>query len=115
VKRLPILVIALLVGAAAPARAWCEATCLAPPASQSAKPHCPSHEPSPDGAAISAADGADCPVIESARPIQAKLDFALAPIAVSTLIVAPQLPSTNAPGHSGTQAPRQPRSIPLRL
>src|SRR6188474_774425 len=68
VKRWSILFVALLVGAAAPARAWCEATCLATAHQESAKPHCPSHEPSSNSPTMAAAKGADCPALESARP-----------------------------------------------
>jgi hypothetical protein len=55
---------ALVVGTAAPARAWCEAACLAP--AHDAKPHCPSHD-STTGTGITAADNADCPVVDTGR------------------------------------------------
>jgi len=115
VSRVSILVIALLVGAATPARAWCEATCLAPAAhSDSAKPHCPSHDSSSNGPVLSAA-GAECPAIESARPIQAKLDFALSPIGATIRTAAPVHRGTHALRHRGTQAPRHPLNLPLRI
>jgi hypothetical protein len=117
VNRLPILVIALLVGAAAPARAWCEATCLEPAVSESAKPHCPSHEPTPAGPSLSAAGIAECPSIESARPVLTKLNFAVA--------VTDLAPHARAPRHHRTSAPLllctpallhpQPIDAPLRL
>jgi hypothetical protein len=66
VRRVAVIVIAVLIGAAAPARAWCEATCLV--ATQDAKPHCPSHDAT-TGLGISAADSADCPIVETARSI----------------------------------------------
>ena len=77
VKRLAILFVAVLLGAAAPARAWCEATCLAPVAvdGDAAPPHCPAHEPPSDTSSIAAADSPECPVVESARPVVAKLNL----------------------------------------
>jgi len=113
-KRLPILIIALLVGAAAPARAWCEATCLGPVASESARPHCPSHEPAPNGSSLSAAD-ADCPSIESARPVLAKLNFAVAVTDLAPHARAPRHPRTSAPLHPCTPAPLHLIDTPLRL
>jgi hypothetical protein len=70
--RCVVLACALMLGAAAPARAWCEAMCLAPSAAGS---HCPSHDPVDGTTNISAGGGDDCPVIESARPpIPVRLD-----------------------------------------
>jgi len=113
---LSILVIALLVGAAAPARAWCEATCLGPAThSESAKPHCPSHESTPNGSSLSAADLADCPAIESARPVLAKLSFAAAVTDIARHARAPKHPSTIAPVHPCTSAPLHLVDAPLRL
>jgi len=116
VQRLSIVIVALLVGAAAPARAWCEATCLATAHQESAKPHCPSHEPSSDGPSIAAADTADCPVIESARPVPTKLD-----LNHSILTAASHL-RTPAPSHLRTLAPSHlrtsgffERAVPLRI
>jgi len=115
VKRLSILIVALVIGAAAPARAWCEATCLVPAAhSESAKPHCPSHE-STNGPSVSAADLADCPTIESARPILAKLNFAVAVTDLAPHARAPRHPSTLAPLHPCTLAPLPLIDTPLRL
>ena len=72
-QRLIALLAVAVLGAAAPARAWCEATCLAPTETQ---PHCPTHEPSGDSATISASSIDDCPILESARPtLQARLDL----------------------------------------
>lgn len=68
VHRLTIVLLAVLAGAAAPARAWCEASCVVRAhADTSTRSHCPAHE-STTGNAISASTTADCPVIESARP-----------------------------------------------
>ena len=114
VQRLPILVVALLIGAAAPVRAWCEAACLAP-AHQPAS-HCPSHEASSsDAAAMAATSTADCPVIDAARPVQARLDFAAAPVAFAVRTPAPTHPSPPAPTHPRTAAPSHPGKIPLRV
>jgi hypothetical protein len=85
ITRVIALVSVLLVGLAAPARAWCEASCLAPAHTGSAKPHCPTHEPASSGTSLSATVLNDCPVVESARPtITARLDvqaIAVTPIA----------------------------------
>jgi hypothetical protein len=71
-QRLLIVLAIAVVAAAAPARAWCEAACLAPAESQ----HCPSHEPAGDGARISTSSIDDCPILESARPaLHARLDL----------------------------------------
>jgi hypothetical protein len=116
VQRLSIVIVALLVGAAAPARAWCEATCLATAHQESAKPHCPSHEPSPDGPSIAAADTADCPVIESARPVPTK------PYLNHSIVTAASHLRTPAPSHLRTHAPSHirasrffERAVPLRI
>jgi hypothetical protein len=82
VKRWPILIVALLVGAAAPARAWCEATCAAP-VHASQPSHCPSDEQTPtDGPALSNADATECPAIDAARPAPAKLELGINSTAV---------------------------------
>jgi hypothetical protein len=76
--RFAIVIVAALMGIAAPARAWCEASCLAPAQHGHAptKPHCPTHEPAGDRASISASEIDDCPVIESARQTTvARLDL----------------------------------------
>lgn len=115
-KRLSILIVALVIGAAAPARAWCEATCLVPAAhSDSAKPHCPSHEPTPAGPSLSAAGIAECPAIESARPVQAKLNFAVAVTDIARHALAPLHPTPPAPLHLCTGAPLHLIDAPLRL
>jgi hypothetical protein len=81
VKRWPIIIVALLVGAAAPARAWCEAICSAP-VHASQPSHCPSEEQTPtDGPALSNAGSAECPAIETARPAPAKLELGINPTA----------------------------------
>lgn len=88
VHRFAIVLLALLIGAAAPARAWCEAACTAPAHSgTSTRSHCPVHESTSPGASISAADVGDCPVIEAARPAAAaRIELK----AAATPIQAPQ-------------------------
>jgi hypothetical protein len=69
-----LLACALIVGAAAPVRAWCEATCLAPTAEKPS--HCPAQQPADGAATISASIIDECPVLESARPnVAARLDL----------------------------------------
>jgi hypothetical protein len=60
-----------MIGAAAPARAWCEAACLVPAEIQS---HCQTHGPVDGTTSLSASLVDDCPVAESARPAPARLD-----------------------------------------
>jgi hypothetical protein len=73
VKRWIVIVCAVVLGAAAPARAWCDATCVAPNAQGEA--HCPSHEPADGATSISGTSLDECPVLESARPTApARLD-----------------------------------------
>ena len=63
----------LMLGAAAPARAWCEATCGAPVTESTS--HCPTHNPADGTTALSASLIDNCPVPESARPTaSARLD-----------------------------------------
>jgi len=72
-RLLTVLAIAV-VAAAAPARAWCEAACLAPTAESTQ--HCPTHGQSDDAATMSASSIDDCPILETARPtLQARLDL----------------------------------------
>ena len=117
VKRLAILFVAVLVGSTAPARAWCEATCLAPVASTT--PHCPAHEPSSDTPAIASADSVDCPVVESARPVAAKLELRAPVLSVAAHLAHLRTP---APSHPRTFTPPDLRSFapshlfaPLRI
>jgi hypothetical protein len=63
--RLVIILLALLIGAAAPARAWCEASCLAAP---STTEHCPTRDAASGELSITAAAIDNCPVLEAARP-----------------------------------------------
>ena len=73
-QRLLIVLAIAVVAAAAPARAWCEAACLAPTAESSQ--HCPPHGPSDAGATLTASSLDDCPILETARQtLQARLDL----------------------------------------
>jgi hypothetical protein len=113
-RRLVIMLAIAVVAAAAPARAWCEAACLAPTAEST--PHCPTHEPAGDTATISASSIDDCPILEAARPpLQARLDFQA--LAVGTYAPAldtgtPVTPSSVRP-HSATTIFE--RCTPLRI
>jgi hypothetical protein len=116
--RLVVLLTASVIATAAPLRAWCEATCLAPAhhADASAKPHCPTGEPADGDPKISAGNLDDCPIIEAARPTTfAKLDLAPARLTASSHGAAPEPPGSRAPSHSHAQAPRRPSFIPLRV
>jgi hypothetical protein len=113
-ERFVIALAIVVIGGAAPVRAWCEATCLAPTAASES--HCPTHDPADDVAAISAADLGQCPVLESARPtLPARLD---ADASVITTYVPPTVarthltPSFERP-HAATSVFE--RSTPLRL
>ena len=117
VTRFLVLACALALGAVAPARAWCEASCLAPAAhGDAAKPHCPTHEPAGAGTTLSATVIDDCPVVESARPtITARVDAQV----IATAAIGPH---TGAPVTSASSFVRPhavttvfERSIPLRI
>lgn len=114
-KRLAVVLFAILIAAAAPARAWCEASCLstARATTTSAKPHCPAHESPSDGAKISATDTSDCPTIEAARPVPATL--LMLPVKLPSVAPRTLAPAFRTLTHSSTQAPRHPRSVPLRI
>jgi hypothetical protein len=113
-RRLLILAVVVLLGAAAPLRAWCEANCAV--ASTESTSHCPSHESTGDGLAVSASSNDDCPVLESARPtLSARLDAQ----SLSTAAFAPPLiarsqiaPSFIRPHRATTVFER---STPLRI
>ena len=112
-RRLFIVVGIAAVAAAAPARAWCEATCLAP---AETRQHCRPHEPAGDTRSISASGIADCPVLESARPpLAARLDvYAVAAGTHAPALHPPSLltPSVVRP-HSATTVFE--RCTPLRI
>jgi hypothetical protein len=114
VTRLAVALLALLIAVAAPARTWCEASCLAaPPASDSAKPHCPTHESSNEGPAISAADNSECSTIDAARPVPAT-PAAWQPALSS---IAPDISAFSAPvlRLSAPQAQKRSIVLPLRI
>jgi hypothetical protein len=114
VKRWLVLICALLIGAAAPARAWCEATCLAP--ADDTQSHCPTHDPAEGVAALSANSVDQCPVLESARPtVPARIDVDATVIA--SYVPAPAVRTCVTPSfarpHSATTVFE--RSTPLRI
>jgi len=116
VKRFAIVFVAALIGIAAPARAWCEASCFAAPhhSESTAKPHCPAHE-SPDGSSsVSAGNLDDCPLVEAARPTTAHIVFVRSTPLIAA-ILAPLHSGTQAPRHPGTQTPRHLIRVPLRI
>jgi hypothetical protein len=87
-RRLVIMLAIAVVAAAAPARAWCEAACLAPTAEST--PHCPTHQPAGDTATFSASSIDDCPILEAARPpLHARLDL-------HAVVGSTQAPALNA-------------------
>jgi hypothetical protein len=89
VGRIAVVLVALLLGAAAPARAWCEASCLAPVADPSgSQSHCPTSDPTPAGTSISASAMDECPVVESARPAAAREDLRAANAAALLPLIA---------------------------
>ena len=97
-----VVTCAVMLGAAAPARAWCEATCLAPAADTQS--HCPTHEPADGTATISASIIDECPVLESARPnaparlgLQAALDRAYVPSLIVRTHVTPVFDRSHNP------------------
>lgn len=113
-KQWLILACALTVGAAAPARAWCEATCVAPAAESQS--HCPTHDPADGTTALSASIIDECPVPDSARPpASARLDVQAAlaalnlpaPFTRSHILIAFEGPYTAATVFE--------RCIPLRI
>jgi hypothetical protein len=90
VRRLLIIMAIAVVGAAAPARAWCEAACLAP--TPDSTQHCPTPDQPGDAATISTSSIDDCPILETARPaLQARLDLG----AVVSGTYAPTLNTTS--------------------
>ena len=83
VSRVVIAIVACVVALAAPARVWCEASCLAPVESHG---HCPAHQSS-TSPVLDAADGS-CPVLDTARPTSpARVEVAsLAIVAIVPLV-----------------------------
>lgn len=114
VTRWFMLALAVMIGAAAPARAWCEAACLAPTAD--ARSHCPTREPVDGTATISASIIDECPVLDSARPnaparldLQAALDRGYAPWLIDRTRFAPSI------DYSHNAATVFERCTPLRI
>ena len=114
VRRLFIVLAIAAVAAAAPARAWCEASCLAPVATQTS--HCPSHGSTSDTTAIAASSLEDCPVLESARPtVPARLDVQA--VAIGAHLPAPRAALRSAPAPVTAHRARTvfERRTPLRI
>lgn len=65
-RRIILVLSIAVIAAAAPARAWCEASCLEP--RHDSASHCPSHQPARDATAIAATGVDECPALDSARP-----------------------------------------------
>jgi hypothetical protein len=112
--RVMVVLSVIVLGAAAPARAWCEASCLAPRHDTPA--HCPSHGTSGDATSIAGSLTDECPVLESARPTApARLDAG--GIAVTVFAPAVQPSAIHAPAtvrpHRGATVFE--RSTPLRI
>jgi hypothetical protein len=111
--RFAVILFALLIAAAAPARTWCEATCLAPASTET---HCPSHEPAQSGKAIGTASIDNCPVLDSARPTT------IARVELKATIVTTDLPQFTPSRASSARIAVTPpvttvfqRHIPLRV
>jgi hypothetical protein len=116
--RLIVLVTASVIAFAAPLRAWCEATCLAPAhhAGSSTTPHCPTAEPASDDAKMSAGDLDDCPLVDAARPTTfAKLDLHPPVVKAAPHSFAPSHQGTRLPEHLRTFAPSHLTNTPLRI
>ncbi|MFM8533914.1 MAG: hypothetical protein ACKOEC_10090 [Acidimicrobiia bacterium] len=93
-RRATLILIAVVLAAAAPLRAWCEAGCLAPVHAEGAATpsHCQLAEPDTSTTSLAGVFVTDCPTAESARPIT-WLELAIAPA------VTPAHPSTPEPRH----------------
>jgi hypothetical protein len=112
-RRIILVLAVLVIGAAAPARAWCEASCLAP--KDDTPSHCPSHQPAGAATSISGTIVDECPVLDSARPtVPARLDAAVAvavhPPALKTSAIPS--PAVVRPDNASTVFER---STPLRI
>ena len=112
--RIIVVLLAFAAGAAAPARAWCEASCLSTKPDTSS--HCPSHDDAGITTTISGDSRGDCPALESAKPAAAaRFDASLLTVALgagplqSSAIHAPQ----RIPPHSARSIFE--RSTPLRI
>jgi hypothetical protein len=129
-KRFVIVVSVVVLGAAAPARAWCEAACVRGPAGGSAfpsspHPHCSLVEDA-GGVTISAAGVLQCPEAHDTRPTVSAREparetsfaaVAVAPLAAGTRYLAPPHAGIPAPLHPcrGGSAPPTPVASPLPL
>ena len=109
-----MIVCALLVGAAAPARAWCETTCLAP--AEQTEPHCRTSDPADGTTSISADVLDECPVLESARPsVAGRLDVNPPLVTGYLLATLPRTHVTPSLARPHSQSDVLERFIPLRI
>jgi hypothetical protein len=116
--RFSIILLAGLIGAAAPVRAWCEATCLAPAhrADDSSKAHCPTHDPAASETSIASTTIDDCPVVESARPTAvARLDLKAAIVTIESPQFAATFVSASLAAVSSQATTVFQRHTPLRI
>jgi hypothetical protein len=113
-RRIIIVLLAIAAGAAAPARAWCEASCLVP--RHDAPSHCPSHELPADTSGISATSGEECPALNSARSTTtARLDAGTVFISVHSPALRISAIPGPSPLHRHNATTVFERSIPLRI
>ena len=121
-KRALVLLSIVVIGFAAPARSWCEATCTQPAAAhtsiETAKAHCPAHSQG-SGTSVAASDRDQCKAIDAARPLTpARLSMPDSLTSATVLLtdlrtLAPSHLRTFAPSHLRTLAPSHP--VPLRI
>lgn len=117
-RRVVLIVTAVVLATAAPLRAWCEADCLAPAHAEetTSSSHCKTAEPDTDTTSVSAVIVVDCPTVESARPVAiAKHAFAPAITAEHPSTPSPQHLRLSAPAHARTLAPSHLIPVPLRI
>jgi hypothetical protein len=112
--RIIVLLSVVVLGAAGPARAWCEAACLAPEHGTAA--HCPSHDPAGPATSISATSIDECPALESARQAAPGRADAHTGV-VASHAAAPKTSAIHAPALTGCRSATTvfERSTPLRI
>jgi hypothetical protein len=113
-RRIILVLSIVAIGAAAPARAWCEASCVAARSEDAS--HCPSHDPAGNTTAISAAGIDECPALEEAKPTPlGRVDANLLTVTFDTSAPSPSAigsPTLTRP-HSATTVFE--RNTPLRI
>jgi hypothetical protein len=113
-RRIVLLIAIAIVATAAPARAWCEASCLAP--ADDVQAHCPSHDPASATTEISSSATVECPVLESARPAAAaRFDAQVIAAVTSAPPVSRQSFYSPSATHSGSATTVFERCTPLRI